>query len=118
MKYKKTAAQAKWQAWQRDQGCINHPGTPAETEHMYGASTKSGGEWIGQFATLPLCYHCHRDPNYPYSKATSKKAHEAEFGTQKEQFQKSVTMYYDQNNALPFSDEKFTEIMEYSKSTA
>lgn len=117
MQYKKLAAHKHWHDWLARQGCAIEPGTPAEIDHFLGASTKSEGLWIGQYATIPLCYYWHRDPQNPNNRTNNPAGFEDTNTTVKQIFSEQVTKYMDEHETMPMPLEIYNAIMNYSRWT-
>lgn len=82
MQYKITAHQKQWQDELREFGCVITRDPYPEIQHISGASTKQNRLWIGQYATLPLCYYYHRDPQCKVNVTDHKRLFEEMFGNQ------------------------------------
>lgn len=54
----------------RAMGCLLTPESAAEIDHVFGASAKSNGVWIGQWAVIPLSDWWHR--NGPFNRTNNR----------------------------------------------
>lgn len=101
-----TAAQKRWQEWQREQGC-HYCKQHTSIHHCVGSTAKHNKVWIGQWWTLPLCYDHHQDP------VTGIHAH-----PNRKVIEKQLFMYYWNewmNQGNDFPQEVYEAIMDYHR---
>jgi len=118
---KPTAAQSKFWSELVDMGCMLASGSPAEIDHLAGASVQSGGENIGNWWVIPLCPELHRLG--PINRTTKAGLFQMRFSNEdlwsdyrKELFLASCTrymVYYDK--PLPFGGNILQSIMGYKR---